>query len=48
MTDSNRRPTDYKSVALPAELIRPFNIELATISFCPLQAKKIILSEIKF
>jgi len=23
LTDSNRRPTDYKSVALPAELRRP-------------------------
>ena len=30
MTDLNRRPTDYKSVALPTELIRQ---EIATILF---------------
>ena len=28
MTDLNRRPTDYKSVALPTELIRQVSILL--------------------
>ena len=27
LTDSNRRPTDYKSVALPAELSRLIQVE---------------------
>ncbi len=31
MTDLNRRPTDYKSVALPTELIRLINKSLTMI-----------------
>lgn len=32
--DSNPRPSDYKSLALPAELLRPRNI-LVRIETCP-------------
>ena len=44
-TDSNREPTDYKSVALPIELWKIFNIAYIEISEKKI-GKKIFFSDI--